>query len=280
MIKVEILRNLLLRYGAELGLKSQEVWLLWHMLDHDFDGVGYSFPSELRLAARMGLKCDSTSKHGKAGMMKEVRKWIQRLEEKHLIHVTRRRGKPNRYRYYGLIKKLLPFHDAELGRTKKKLAKVDARQATLSFERGANAPHVRGDCPSQRGANAPPNSSMNSSMNSLTNERDNEFKDELKLGERDFKTAKDVVEFLRELVCNSSPEISTAASAVLLLLEELWNLKQQAEVVKSWRWFFYAAKTRPQSFNRAFSIMRQRVQSDRGKLNSPGAYFTKVYKSI
>lgn len=286
MIKIEVLRNLLLRYGGKIGLKPQEILLAWHMLDHDFDGVGYSYPGELRLAERMGFVSQPGSAHGDASRMKAVSKWIKRLESKHLIHVTRRQGFKNRYRYYGLIKRLLPFYDEELGRAKKKVAKVDVRQATLPLDRGVNAPPQRGKRPSHRGVNAPLNSSSNSSTNSLTNENDNDFKndptkDDFKLDERKFQTPTEVVEFLRSFLCDPVKEFSVAADVTLRLLEELWKLNQPAEVMKSWRWFFYAAKTRPQAFDRAFSIMRQRVaQSSRGALRNPGAYFTRVYKSL
>lgn len=286
MIKVEILRNLLLRYGGKIGLKPQEILLAWHMLDHDFDGVGYSYPGEARLAERMGFVARPGSVHGQASCRREVSKWIKRLEAKHLIHVTRRLGVGNRYRFYGLIKKLLPFYDEELGRTKKKVLKVDVRQVDLPLGGGANAPHPRGKRPSHRGANAPLNSSSNSSINSLTNDngddsKSDHTKDELNLDDQKFETAKEVVDFLRQLVENPSPVVSSAADAALRLLEELWKLNQPSEVVKSWRWFFYSAKTRPQAFDRAASIMRQRVaQVGQGVLRNPGAYFTRVYKSL
>ena len=134
-IDLGIIRNLIVRYGARENLCYQEICMAWHLLDHDWNGKsgvkGYSFPGELKLAERMGMKWNPKSKTGKKGVVKQVRKWIQRLEKKHLITVKRKPMEPIQYYYYGIIKKFLPYLEEEIGHSKKKIKVVNEYQGLI-----------------------------------------------------------------------------------------------------------------------------------------------------
>jgi len=103
-----------MRYGAELNLSSVEKECIWHLLDHDHNGKGYSYPSEATIAKRMKLS------------ERYVREIILRLEKrKDLITVKRIAGASNQYRYHGIMKAMHVFLDRENGRSKKRVQKSE-----------------------------------------------------------------------------------------------------------------------------------------------------------
>jgi len=115
---VRILRNILMRYGAEIGLSSSQKDCIWQLLDHDWNGKNFVFPGNKKIRERLGL----TSRQG-------VQKIIKSLTEKELINVIERPGSSNRYEWYGLIKALLPFYESEFNATKE-LANLPTRVGT------------------------------------------------------------------------------------------------------------------------------------------------------
>ena len=111
---IHILRNLVIRYGAELHLTCVEKECIWHLLDHDHNGKGYSYPSEATIAKRMKFS------------ERYIREIILRLEKrKNLITVKRIAGGSNQYRYHGIMKAMHVFLDRENGRSKKRIQKSE-----------------------------------------------------------------------------------------------------------------------------------------------------------
>jgi len=53
-MNAQILRNLIMRYGAQAGIPKDVRELIWHVTDHDFHSRGFSYPGQQRLAERMG----------------------------------------------------------------------------------------------------------------------------------------------------------------------------------------------------------------------------------
>lgn len=110
---IVILRNLLMRYGIDAGLNGSEQRLLWHLLDHDFNGKGYSFPGLKTIANRMGLK----SKQG-------IIKIIESCERKAFLIVERNPGKLNRYHFDLLAQKFALYLEIESNKMSAKTGKL------------------------------------------------------------------------------------------------------------------------------------------------------------
>jgi len=118
---IHVLRNLVMRYGAELKLTSVEKECLWHLLDHDHDGKGYCYPSALRISKRMGIS------HRYAQAV------IDRLAKKYnLISINHRVGTSNQYRYHGAMKALTPMLQRELGKGKKRVERSEKQLDLLN----------------------------------------------------------------------------------------------------------------------------------------------------
>ena len=101
-MEMYILRNLVMRYGAQIDLHPNQKEFLWHILDFDHTGKNFSWPSLQTVGARMGI----TSNAG-------VRKIAKGLSQKRLIKICEVPGKSNRYDYTNLMKRLQPFWEAE-----------------------------------------------------------------------------------------------------------------------------------------------------------------------
>lgn len=110
---ISVLRNLVIRYGARLKLKPNEQVCLWHLLDHDFTGKGYVFPSETTIAKKMGLKSK-----------RQVGRLIQNLKEKRYIAVREKPGFSNRYTFGGIVRDVTPFLKEEVDKTKERARKL------------------------------------------------------------------------------------------------------------------------------------------------------------
>ncbi|MCC6581868.1 MAG: helix-turn-helix domain-containing protein [Phycisphaeraceae bacterium] len=140
---IHILRNLVMRYGAELNLSSVEKECIWHLLDHDHNGKGYSYPSEATIAKRMHIS------------ERYVRDIILRLEKrKDLITVKRVAGSSNQYRYHGIMKAMHVFLDRENGRGKKRVQKSEDQLSLI--EESAKPPRNPSSAPTQEPQFRPP----------------------------------------------------------------------------------------------------------------------------
>jgi len=106
----QLLKNILMRYGSQIGLKPNQKDVLWQLLDHDFTGKGYSFPSLQTIATRIGFE----SEQGVRKVLKSIISMRPALIKR--IEVP---GKPCKYHFAGLISRLTPYHQRELRRSKK-----------------------------------------------------------------------------------------------------------------------------------------------------------------
>lgn len=101
-MEIYVLKSLMMRYGSKIGLTAAERDLIWHMLDHDFDGKGYCWPSLQRLAERCGVSSTQA-----------IRYRLKKLEKKRVLEIERSEGFSNKYSWNGLIKKLAPYAEKE-----------------------------------------------------------------------------------------------------------------------------------------------------------------------
>lgn len=121
---ISVLRNLVIRYGAKLNLKPNEQVCLWHLLDHDFTGKGYVFPSESTIAKRMGIKSN-----------RQISRIIQSLNKKGYISIKIIEGFSNRYTFKGIVRAAIPFLKEEMGRNKKRLISTPDKNVRGSHPR-------------------------------------------------------------------------------------------------------------------------------------------------
>ena len=103
-----LIKSLAMRHGTKLGLRPNQKECLWHLLDHDFDGKGYAWPSIATIGERMGIE----SGNG-------VRKIIKSLQRLNLIEVKRTEGLTNKYHFRKLIAVLAPFLKEEAEKMQK-----------------------------------------------------------------------------------------------------------------------------------------------------------------
>jgi len=111
-MKIEILRNLVLRYGSKIGLKHELILFIWHVLDFDFRNKGLSWPGQETLAKRMGYKSTESIRK----LANEVQKagWF-------IVEPGKGRGQSTRYHVaLKLIDAVQPFYQAEAEKTKAK----------------------------------------------------------------------------------------------------------------------------------------------------------------
>lgn len=127
------LRNLLMRYGAQIGLRGNEMQLLWHILDFDFRDTGMSYPPEWKLAERMGFKDE-----------RGVRKILKSINEKGLIEISVKivpgDKRKNVYRWRKLKKALLPFWQQEVDQTKKDVSEPENTGTNDPVDTGSKVP--------------------------------------------------------------------------------------------------------------------------------------------
>lgn len=111
-MKIEILRNLVLRYGSKIGLKHELILFIWHVLDFDFRNKGLSWPGQETLAARMGYK--STESIRKLANDVHRAGWF-------IVEPGKGRGQSTRYHVaLKLIDAVQPFYEAEAAKAKDK----------------------------------------------------------------------------------------------------------------------------------------------------------------
>lgn len=167
-MEIHVLRNLIFRYGAEIGLKSTEKEILWHLLDFDHNGKGFSFPAESTIAKRMGL------------VERQVRRLLCQLKEEQLIS-WKQTGRSNRYYYHGIMKVAAKWLRSETKKVVKKLAKnpdqldllpqnpQKADRTKMSGLSGHFSQAERTKMSGLSGQKCPPNTIKNSSKNSSKN---------------------------------------------------------------------------------------------------------------
>lgn len=100
-MKPYILESLLIRYGYLVGLTKPERIILHQLIDFDWDGKKYSFPSLSCIARREG-----TTTQG-------IIKIIKTLEKKGFLIVDRSKGRNNKYSFEILIELLGNLHIQE-----------------------------------------------------------------------------------------------------------------------------------------------------------------------
>ena len=111
-MKIEILRNLVLRYGSKIGLKHELILFIWHVLDFDFRNKGLAWPGQETLAARMGYK--STESIRKLANDVHRAGWF-------IVEPGKGRGQSTRYHVaLKLIDALQPHYQAEAAKAKAK----------------------------------------------------------------------------------------------------------------------------------------------------------------
>lgn|SRR5574342_60312 len=88
----------------------------------------------------------------------------------------------------------------------------------------------------------------------------------------DFKKPKEVVGHLREIASHEGNG-KAAADIVLRILEQLWSWGFRDEILKSWKWYLYAAATWPAAVNQAWGEVKTR-KLERGDVKNPGALLT------
>jgi len=109
-MKIEILRNLVLRYGSKIGLKHELILFVWHVLDFDFRNKGLSWPGQQTLAERMGYK--STESIRKLANDVHRAGWF-------IVEPGKGRGQSTRYHVaLKLIDALQPHYQAEAAKVK------------------------------------------------------------------------------------------------------------------------------------------------------------------
>ena len=264
-MEIHVLRNLVLRYGVELKLTAVEKELIWHLLDHDHNGKGYSYPSEVTISKRMGIS------------ERYVRRLITALwRKKNLISIQHKRGRSNEYRYHGIMKAMIPFLTSETVRSKNK---VERSENQLSLLSDGSAP-LRNSSSAHSGTPVPPNSSINSSNKLVSNVRSETHETSLKNQFQKLATNEQIIAHLRSLAASGNGE-ADSASKTLMLLEQLWEWNATGEIKKSWAWFQSCARKYPHAFDRAFSELKTRMSSASSlkPLRAPGAYFTTLVKS-
>lgn len=276
-IPIEVLRNLVLRYGCQAGMKRDHVLVVWHLLDHAFTGQSYIFPGLKTLVKRLGVPI-TDAKFAEANALRTVRRWIQELQADHLISIQHLTGQSNRYRYHGVIKKMLPFWEAELDIAKKrKVKKSNSAQLNLLPGGGQHSPPRRSTQPSGGGQQRPPNSLNNSSRKVVSNVTHGT---PLNNQPEKLETNEQIIAHLRQLASSGNGE-ADPASKTLMLLELLWDVNARLEIKKSWAWFQICARQHPQAFDRALGELKQRMSpaSSLKPLRAPGAYFTTLVKA-
>ncbi len=111
-MKIEILRNLVLRYGSKIGLKHELILFIWHVLDFDFRNKGLAWPGQETLAERMGYK--STESIRKLANDVHRAGWF-------IVEPGKGRGLSTRYHVaLKLIDAVQPFYEAEAAKAKDK----------------------------------------------------------------------------------------------------------------------------------------------------------------
>ena len=111
-MKIEILRNLLLRYGSKIGLKHELILFIWHVLDFDFRNKGLSWPGQETLAQRMGY-----------ASIESIRKLANEVHREGWFIVEPGKGRGQSTRYHvalKLIDAVQPFYQDEAEKAKAK----------------------------------------------------------------------------------------------------------------------------------------------------------------
>lgn len=257
-----ILRNLIMRYGVKLNLTLIERIVLWHIIDHDHNEKGFSFPSEATLAKIIGVSD------------RYIREIIGVLEsKKKFITIKRKLGFSNQYRY---------------SLAKKSFTKFWKREKIKKTNPGTIVRGGRNYSSGESGTPVPPNTANNTANNtaytygnakthtpSKKNQARMAIKNQLELN---FDKPNQVVEHLREITTNGH-EGKAAADLTLRILEQLWLWGFHDELLKSWKWFFYAAATWPATVSQAWGEIKDRKL--RGEnMKKPGAILTLRIKEL
>lgn len=97
-MKIAQVRGELLRHGIEEGLDNNEIMLLWHVLDFDFNGKGISWPGRKTIAQRMGYKHE-----------RSVTRLLSKLEDRNYLIKHYRTGQSNEYDWTPLIERFQKY---------------------------------------------------------------------------------------------------------------------------------------------------------------------------
>lgn len=254
-MKPTIARNLVMRHGVAIGICPIEKDVIWQIIDHDHGNKGWSFPSESTIGKLVGV----SERH--------VRTIVQQLESKKLIKVKRQFGFSNKYYYGGVKKKLAKFWNREQRREQKK-----EQPQKITPELQIRQP--RNQSSGDPGTTVPPNTATAFNTACTYTKHDvkkkkskrRQIKDQL---EFNFNQPKEVVDHLR----NIAAEDNEAATIVLMILEQLWNWGHKDEILKSWKWFLWAAWMWPAIVSRAWGEVKAR-QLEKGDIRKPGAILT------
>jgi len=104
-MNAQILRNLIMRYGARIGVPKEIRELIWHVTDHDFRSNGFSYPGQKRLAERMGYSS-----------VESIRKIAKKAHDQGWLLVFPGKGQGNATRYHiteKLVRELQPHFKEE-----------------------------------------------------------------------------------------------------------------------------------------------------------------------